>query len=274
MAPAAPAGNQPEVQFVTGDAKLTARLRQYAPRIGSFRLYLCPQMELSRASRLFVVEASSVQLVRQERGRVTIPAFAYGPPAGLATAFLRGCQNYLRDPWTPAELEHRATRWLERDGGLPATDGGEGGALHGDALHGPLGAAPLSAQEALIATALWQHRGAVVSREALFYRLWGRVPAEPSRVVDVHVAALRRKLTVVGHRPAPIETARGLGYRWRGAASNTPATSTAAAAFAAAAQTNRLMNPLLSARKVVTNTIDTIDISLMRMLMDGPEVSL
>ena len=87
--------------------------------------------------------------------------------------------------------------------------------LRDNTLQGPAGAAPLSVQESLIAEVLWQHRGQVVTRDAPFYRLWGRVPDAPSRVVDVHVAALRRKLTAVGHSSAAIETARGLGYRWR-----------------------------------------------------------
>ena len=208
----------PEVQFVAVDERLRARLEQYAPRIGSFRLHLCPRIELTRASRLFVVEATSVNLLRQERGRITIPAFAYGAPTDLAAAFLRGCQDYLRDPWTPAELEHRVTRWLEREGrSIVGGDQAAAAGVLGNTLRGPRGSATLSVAESLIADTLWHHRGAVVSRDALFYRLWGRVPRQRSRAVDVHVASLRRKLKAVGLVPPPIETARGLGYLWRAA---------------------------------------------------------
>ena len=146
---------------------------------------------------------------------MTIPAFAYGPAAGLSTAFLRGCADYLRKPWSPAELEYRATRWLEA-AGLTDTHSAAAGQtrLAGHTLHGPMGTCALSAQEARVALALMQHQGRVVSRVALFYRLWGRVPPHASRAVDVHVAALRKKLTRVGAEPPPLTTARGLGYLW------------------------------------------------------------
>ena len=88
--------------------------------------------------------------------------------------------------------------------------------MSGQTLHGPAGECALSAQEARVALALMQNSRPrrVVSRDALFYRLWGRFPATASRAVDVHVASLRKKLARVGATPPPLTTARGLGYLW------------------------------------------------------------
>ncbi|WP_455381247.1 winged helix-turn-helix domain-containing protein, partial [Salinispira pacifica] len=57
------------------------------------------------------------------------------------------------------------------------------------------------------------HRGAVVTRQALYYALWGR-DATDSRVVDMHVSHLRRKLSGVipDGNGELIETVHGRGY--------------------------------------------------------------
>jgi DNA-binding response OmpR family regulator len=60
-----------------------------------------------------------------------------------------------------------------------------------------------------------------VTRDALFYAIWGRPPARRSRAADMHVTALRRHLAAVAEpadaaRPAAgrlIVTVRGRGYR-------------------------------------------------------------
>ena len=80
----------------------------------------------------------------------------------------------------------------------------------------------------------------------------------------MHVAALRRKCRTACGTAAgglTITAVRGEGYLL---AAGTPTAS----------YENSVTSRLLSARKLVTNTIDTIDISLSRMLIDGPEVSL
>lgn len=55
--------------------------------------------------------------------------------------------------------------------------------------------------------------GAVVSREELFRRVWHSDDGDPTRVLDVHIATLRRLVEHDPRRPRLIRTERGLGYR-------------------------------------------------------------
>ena len=60
------------------------------------------------------------------------------------------------------------------------------------------------------------HRDAVLTRAELLDRVWGYDVAPRSRTVDVHVAALRRKLERDPARPELIRTVYGLGYKFVG----------------------------------------------------------
>jgi len=58
--------------------------------------------------------------------------------------------------------------------------------------------------------ALMSHRGSVLSRERLISFVQGEGVAVTDRVIDVHIAALRKKL---GSCSDIVETIRGVGYR-------------------------------------------------------------
>jgi DNA-binding response OmpR family regulator len=55
--------------------------------------------------------------------------------------------------------------------------------------------------------------GRVLSREELLERVWGHGYFGDSRLVDVHIARLRRKIEPDGREPEVVLTVRGLGYR-------------------------------------------------------------
>lgn len=55
--------------------------------------------------------------------------------------------------------------------------------------------------------------GRVLSREELLERVWGHNYFGDNRLVDVHVARLRRKVEPDSREPEVVVTARGLGYR-------------------------------------------------------------
>ena len=59
--------------------------------------------------------------------------------------------------------------------------------------------------------ALARDPGAAVSRRRLLEEVWGTSWSGSSKTIDVHVAALRRKLG----DPGWIETVRGIGFRLR-----------------------------------------------------------
>lgn len=132
---------------------------------------------------------------------------AFGSGESLRSAFLAGCDDYLREPWDPEELEARVLR-LVRHRGRGRAPAGDDYELDGRTMRLPDGReVRLSAHEAVVADLLFTNRGVVVSRRALSFALWGRVIEGPSRAIDVHVSALRRKLG----RPA-ISCVRGQGY--------------------------------------------------------------
>ena len=213
----------PRVVFVVdGDPGLEVRLRrlQAAPRRAGrgFQLQLSREFDSRAEAALFIVPATAVNTLLGGRGRLTLPVLAYGNEPGLAPAFLRGCVDYLREPWTLTELQLRVQLWLDRReepgaAGVASAAGG-GIRLRGTTLHGPGGSVALSVAEARLLDMLLYNAGSVTSREALFYRLWGRLPGRRSRAIDVHVAALRRKTrTAAGDDGGVTITAvRGEGY--------------------------------------------------------------
>lgn len=69
---------------------------------------------------------------------------------------------------------------------------------------------PLSPRESSLLATFLRHAGEVLSREALLRLVWELEFDPHSNIVDVYVAALRRKLG-----PRVIETVRGRGYRLR-----------------------------------------------------------
>jgi DNA-binding response OmpR family regulator len=71
----------------------------------------------------------------------------------------------------------------------------------------------LSRAELRLLKYLVEHRGALVSREELLERVWGLDGSTLSRTVDVHMAALRKKLEPDPRYPQYILTVKGLGYR-------------------------------------------------------------
>jgi len=57
--------------------------------------------------------------------------------------------------------------------------------------------------------------GVVLSREQLMDRVWGYRDYAGGRVVDSHVARIRRKLKEDGAEPRFIRTVHGVGYAFR-----------------------------------------------------------
>ena len=71
----------------------------------------------------------------------------------------------------------------------------------------------LTPMEFELLAALARDPGAAVSRRRLLEEVWGTSWSGSSKTIDVHVAALRRKLG----DPGWIETVRGIGFRLRSA---------------------------------------------------------
>jgi DNA-binding response OmpR family regulator len=72
----------------------------------------------------------------------------------------------------------------------------------------------LSAREFELLVYFMRHANQVLSREQILSAVWGYSFDPGTNVVDVYVGYLRRKLSA-HDGPAPIDTLRSLGYRFR-----------------------------------------------------------
>jgi hypothetical protein len=141
-----------------------------------------------------------------------VPVIAYGPAGLLRAAFLAGCVDYLRDPWTPEELALRAQSALSRRSGCWDFPWGEA-RFEGDTLCTPGGSAPFPHSEAVLLRALLRRRGQPVPRVALASLLGAAARKAGSRSVDVHLSAVRRRVRSVAPEAGPfIVCVRGKGY--------------------------------------------------------------
>ena len=123
-----------------------------------------------------------------------------------------GADDYVTKPFSMDELAARVrARLRAREDDNPAVL--KAGPLtvdmqgHWAVLHGR--AVPLSARELALLIAFARHPGFVLSRAQLLDLVWGLDCDPGSNVVEVYVAALRRK---IGQEF--VETVRGIGYRF------------------------------------------------------------
>jgi two-component system phosphate regulon response regulator PhoB len=131
--------------------------------------------------------------------------------------FALGADDYVRKPFSPKLLlariaavlrRHRASG-AQRDvlaaGGVVLDHGRHEVIVNGQSLD-------LTATEFRILAALMAARGRVLTREQLIDTAVGHGAAVTNRAMDVHIAALRKKL---GGAADCVHTVRGVGYAFR-----------------------------------------------------------
>ncbi|AEB11004.1 response regulator transcription factor [Marinithermus hydrothermalis] len=141
---------------------------------------------------------------------------ARGEEEERVRGFELGADDYVTKPFSPREVVARVRALLRRVG------------LKDELVYGPLVIRPrarevllegqpvaLSRLEFDLLLTLARHPGMVFTRERLLERVWGPGFEGVDRVVDVHVALLRKKLGDDAEHPRFIETVRGVGYRFR-----------------------------------------------------------
>ena len=74
----------------------------------------------------------------------------------------------------------------------------------------------LSAREMRLLEYFVEHRGEVVTREAVLDAVWGYDSAPLTRTVDMHVAKLRKKIEEPGNEPRFLITIHRMGYKFTG----------------------------------------------------------
>jgi two-component system phosphate regulon response regulator PhoB len=131
-----------------------------------------------------------------------------------------GADDYLTNPFSPAELALRINALLRRLA-APAVSSGSNLAAgpvsidrsaHRVSVHGK--EIELTATEYKLLLTLVERRGRVQTRPQLLETVWEAQPDIQTRTVDMHVQRLRAKLGDAGDL---IETVRGFGYRFRSA---------------------------------------------------------
>ncbi len=225
-APAAPslpvsAGAGPQVLIVEDDLGIATQLVRGLIRGGYQVEHVTTGQEALERSVPDVVlldlelpDGDGVTVCRKLRQRTDIAIIvitAYGEESDRVNALDAGADDYLVKPFGLAELQARIRAVLRR-----VKPGGE------VIKHGPLTVdlrtqkvtvdgreIALTPKEFDILECLAADPGRVMSRQEVLESAWDAHWYGPTKVLDVHVAALRRKLGM----PGLIETVYGRGYR-------------------------------------------------------------
>jgi DNA-binding response OmpR family regulator len=136
--------------------------------------------------------------------------------------FAVGADDYLTKPFSLRELTVRVRAILRRMERISATRS-DGPLDRGGLIIDPTRRritvddeeVQLTPLEFEILLALARDPGVVLSREQLMDRVWGYRDYAGGRVVDSHVARIRRKLGVDGNEPRFIRTVHGVGYAFQ-----------------------------------------------------------
>jgi DNA-binding response OmpR family regulator len=162
------------------------------------------------------------ELCRRIRAESTVPIIMLtckDDTADVVAALEAGADDYMIKPFKMAELVARCGAALRRASEPPFTHVLTVGdfQIEPEAFRVRKGAEELSLTptEFNLFVELASHGGRVLSRTALLNCVWGDDYLGDSKMVDMAVARLRRKMTDMDADPNLIETVRGFGYRLR-----------------------------------------------------------
>jgi two-component system response regulator MtrA len=169
--------------------------------------------------------ADGIEICRRIRDTSDVPIImitARTDTKDVIAGLEAGADDYVTKPLVAAELSARIRALLRRaapgpDDGREDDDGialrdlridrGRGSVSRGgEPLH-------LTKTEFRLLWELAQAGGRVVSRERLLERVWGYGYFGDTRLLDVHIRRLRRKIEADPGQPAIVLTVRGQGYR-------------------------------------------------------------
>lgn len=165
-----------------------------------------------------------ISLCLQLRKETDVPILfvsAKSDPPDRVVGLRIGADDYMGKPFDNNELVARVEALLrrrsyaavaERDRrqlrfGTFIIDLGSVQAVRGDSV------LPLTPTEFKLLKTLAGEPGRVFTRDDLLTGVWGYEPGSDTRLVDVHVGRLRKKLIDGGVTEVQIETARGFGYK-------------------------------------------------------------
>lgn len=157
--------------------------------------------------------------IQRERWVPVLMLTARAGEEDMARGFASGADDYLTKPFSLRELSlrvgailRRAERARPEEGPIAVEDLAVDPASRRVTLGGE--EVPLTPLEFDILLALAREPGVVFTRDLLMDRVWGYRDFAGGRVVDSHVARIRRKLREP-EEPRFIRTVHGVGYAFR-----------------------------------------------------------
>jgi DNA-binding response OmpR family regulator len=163
-----------------------------------------------------------LEVCRRLQSRRWVPVLmltARTEEADKVAGFAVGADDYLTKPFSLRELTVRVRailRRVERISSTPSSDPIELGGLSIDPSRRKVTMdgeeVQLTPLEFEILLAMARDPGVVFTREQLMDRVWGYRDYAGGRVVDSHVARIRRKLGEDGAEPRFVRTVHGVGY--------------------------------------------------------------
>jgi two-component system response regulator MtrA len=165
-----------------------------------------------------------ISLCLQLRKNTDVPVLflsARGDAPDRVVGLRIGADDYMGKPFDNDELLARIEALLRRGRHIALAGGGERQMRFGrfvidlasvQAVAGDQQIALTPTEFKLLRT-LAAQPGRVFTRDDLLTGVWGYEPGSDTRLVDVHVGRLRKKLSDAGVSEVAIETSRGFGYR-------------------------------------------------------------
>jgi len=162
--------------------------------------------------------------IQRDRWTPVLMLTAKTEEADKVAGFAVGADDYLTKPFSLRELTIRVRAILRRVERIKGVQDHETGPIE---LHGLIldparrhvevdeEEIALTPLEFEILLALAREPGVVLSRDQLMDRVWGYRDYAGGRVVDSHVARIRRKLGEDGNDPRFIRTVHGVGYAFK-----------------------------------------------------------
>ncbi|MBS4980459.1 MAG: response regulator transcription factor [Lachnospiraceae bacterium] len=136
--------------------------------------------------------------------------------AALVQGFGLGADDYIRKPFSVAELRARVSAHLRREGRQPVRAMTRGGVRFDmQAKEAAVGeqVIPFTRGEYEICEHLALHAGQVFSKEQLYEAVFGfDAEGDPGTIAE-HIKNIRAKLKKSGK--SPIDTVWGMGYKWQ-----------------------------------------------------------